>query len=236
MSQRRSSALCLAAAGYYIPATALACCLVPTRSRSSAPAPPGALELITGKFLRHTPEFYYWRIDDRVRKLASKTDNLAFYDNMAVASARKTGQHDKAIETILIKDKKKPGVYETEWNLGTFLMVNSKLEEGAQTHRRGPPHESGRPFRAGEISEAAGGTHDRASRGREDGPAAGQGVGRRAGFVSHSPLTWPAPTLSITTVTQDWTKRNAEAVAIKGILGMMVATANYDSPVLLEVL
>jgi tetratricopeptide (TPR) repeat protein len=90
---------------------------------------PSVLELITGKFLRHTPEFYEWRIKDRLGKLTEDPDNPALYDDLAVAY-EKLGQHDKAIETILAKDKKKPGLYETEANLGTFLIHSGRLEEG----------------------------------------------------------------------------------------------------------
>jgi tetratricopeptide (TPR) repeat protein len=90
---------------------------------------PSALELITGKFLRHSREFYQWRIADRLEKLKKEPDNLAYYDDLAVAYS-KTGQNDRAIETILIKDKKKPGLYETEANHGTFLMLAGRIEEG----------------------------------------------------------------------------------------------------------
>jgi hypothetical protein len=38
---------------------------------------PGALELITGKFLRHSPEFYQWRIEDRRRRLDADPRNGA---------------------------------------------------------------------------------------------------------------------------------------------------------------
>src|SRR5262249_24474844 len=124
----RLSVLC-AAAAILLPATALACYWDVDTLQMERTRFPTALELITGKFLRHTPEFYYWRIDDRVRKLRSDPDNLPYYADLAVAY-EKTGQHDKALETILAKDAKKPSVYETESNLGTFLMINGRLEDG----------------------------------------------------------------------------------------------------------
>jgi hypothetical protein len=89
---------------------------------------PNALELITGKFLRHSPEFYAWRIRDRQERLQREPENLALYDDLAVAYD-KTGQRDQAIATILKKNELKPGVYETEANLGTFLMLDGKLDE-----------------------------------------------------------------------------------------------------------
>lgn len=90
---------------------------------------PTTLELITGKFLRHSPEFYQWRIQDRLKKLAVDPQNLALYDDLAVAYD-KTGRQDLAIETILKKERLKPGLYETEANIGTFLIHSGKLEEG----------------------------------------------------------------------------------------------------------
>src|SRR5262249_46974657 len=74
---------------------------------------------------------YRWRIDNRLYKLKYEPDNLAYYDDLAVAY-EKVGDHDKAIETIRIKDKKKPGVYETKSNLGTFLMLRADPDEGLE--------------------------------------------------------------------------------------------------------
>lgn len=92
---------------------------------------PSALELITGKFLRHSPEFYEWRIRDRLAKLEKEPENLAYLDDLAVAYD-KTGHDDKAIETILKKEKIKPGLYETYANLGTFYIHSGRLEQGVE--------------------------------------------------------------------------------------------------------
>lgn len=89
---------------------------------------PTALELITGKFLRHSPEFYRWRIADREAKLKSDPDNLAYYDDLAVAYS-KTSNHAKAIELMLEKDRKKAGLYETYANLGTFYIFTGDLDQ-----------------------------------------------------------------------------------------------------------
>ena len=43
------------------------------------------LDLITGKFLRHSPEFYNRRTDNRLKRLESDSDNAAPMDNLAVA-------------------------------------------------------------------------------------------------------------------------------------------------------
>ena len=93
---------------------------------------PTTLELITGKFLRHSPEFYQWRIEDRQRRLYNEPDNLALYDDLAVAYS-KLGQQDKAIETILLKEQKHPGLYETYANLGTFYIFVGEWEKSAET-------------------------------------------------------------------------------------------------------
>jgi tetratricopeptide (TPR) repeat protein len=90
---------------------------------------PSALELITGKFLRHSPEFYQWRIGDRLKRLESDPNSLTLLDDLAVAYD-KTGQHDLAIATSLRAAKLQPDRYETEANLGTFLIHSGKLEEG----------------------------------------------------------------------------------------------------------
>ena len=42
----------------------------------------------------------------------------------------KTGQHAKAIETMLAKDKIKPGLYETYSNLGTFYILAGDFKQG----------------------------------------------------------------------------------------------------------
>ena len=90
---------------------------------------PSTLELITGKFLRHSPEFYRWRIEDRLKKLKADPNQLAYYDDLAVAY-EKIGQHEKAIETILAKEKIKPGLYETYSNLGTLYILAGDFKQG----------------------------------------------------------------------------------------------------------
>ncbi len=89
---------------------------------------PSALELITGKFLRHSKEFYQWRVEDRENRL--KTESTPeLYDDLAVAY-EKLGNQDKAIEVILKKQKLFPGLYETHANLGTFYIHKGDFENG----------------------------------------------------------------------------------------------------------
>jgi tetratricopeptide (TPR) repeat protein len=112
-----------------LPSAALACLWDYDTLRMERQRFPGTLELITGKFLRHTKEFYEWRVKDRTTKLQSDPNNLAYLDDLGVAYD-KTGQHQKAIETALAAERIKPGRYETAANLGTFLIHGGKPEEG----------------------------------------------------------------------------------------------------------
>ncbi len=90
---------------------------------------PTALELITGKFLRHSPEFYRWRIQDRERRLQEHPSELALYDDLAVAYD-KVGDDNKAIALMLDKEQRAPGLYETYANLGTFYLHSGQYEKG----------------------------------------------------------------------------------------------------------
>jgi len=87
------------------------------------------LELITGKFLRHSKEFYEWRIQDRLGKIAKDPNRIEYYDDLTVAY-EKTCQHGLALEWILKKEKLKPGLYETYANLGTFHILAGDFEQG----------------------------------------------------------------------------------------------------------
>jgi len=89
---------------------------------------PDTLEIITGKFLRHSPEFYEWRIKDRLEKLKRDPKNAAYHDDLAVAYA-KTGQYAKAIATMEALEKIVPGRYETYSNLSTFHFLAGDIEK-----------------------------------------------------------------------------------------------------------
>lgn len=89
-------------------------------------------ELIAGQFLRHSDAYYQWRIEDRSAKPAAER-TPADYDDLAVAY-EKLGQHDRAIEVIQEKIASWPeeGRYESEANLGTFLIHAGRYEEGLE--------------------------------------------------------------------------------------------------------
>ena len=90
---------------------------------------PNIHELIVGKFLRHSQEFYHWRIIDRNLQLYDYPDSLELYDDLGVAYD-KTGQHEKAIRTMQTKDSIEPGLYETYANIGTFYIHNGDFRTG----------------------------------------------------------------------------------------------------------
>ncbi len=90
---------------------------------------PSVIELISGKFLRHSSEFHLWRIKDREAKLKQFPDSLELYDDLAV-SYSKTNDQKTAIKLMLEKEKKQPGLYETYANLGTFYLHNHQFRKG----------------------------------------------------------------------------------------------------------
>lgn len=184
---------------------------------------PTVLELITGKFLRHSPEFYQWRIRDRLKRLESDPNNLALMDDLSVAYD-KTSQHDLAIETAHKAGKLQPGRYETEANLGTFLIHSGKLEEGLvhidKALQINPDAHFGREKYQKALVEYV------LDRRKANGPAlplSAQGEKVDFGkFLAKSRNLWHLS--------------NSDAQdAIRGILGMM-RFGKHDSPVLLEAL
>ena len=96
---------------------------------------PSALELIAGKFPRHSPAFYQWRIEDRQAKLDSGDDQASYYDDIAVAYD-KLRQDDQAIEWMHKKAEKfndsVDNRYKTAANLGTFYLHSRQLDKGIE--------------------------------------------------------------------------------------------------------
>ena len=89
---------------------------------------PTTLELIAGKFLRHSEAFYLWRIKDRESKLEQES-RPEWFDDLAVAY-EKTGDAKKAIDLMREKNLLFPGLYETHANLGTFLIHSGDFRLG----------------------------------------------------------------------------------------------------------
>src|SRR5262245_5321657 len=80
---------------------------------------PGALEIITGKFVRHSRAYYEWRIIDRRAKLAATPNDPALIDDLAVAYA-KLGRPEEGIAILEKSLALAPDRYETLSNLGTL--------------------------------------------------------------------------------------------------------------------
>jgi tetratricopeptide (TPR) repeat protein len=116
-------------AGLLLPSIAIGCLWDYDTIKMERTRFPSTLELITGKFLRHSPEFYKWRIENRLKRLESDPTNVSLLDDLAVAYD-KSDQNDKAIETALKTEKLYPGRYETAANLGSFYFHSGKLSEG----------------------------------------------------------------------------------------------------------
>ncbi len=92
---------------------------------------PSAMEILAGKYNRHSPAFYEWRIKDRQKKLAADPDNLALLDDLGVALC-KTGKFKEAVaigERALALDAKR---YESLSNLGTYHIFAGDLEKSAE--------------------------------------------------------------------------------------------------------
>ena len=91
---------------------------------------PDVQHVLAGHFARHSPEYYEWRIEDRLARLKKSPKNTALMDDLA-AAYDKTGEHGKAIELMRASLAQNPERYETLANLGTFLIHDGELAEGA---------------------------------------------------------------------------------------------------------
>ena len=191
---------------------------------------PSTLELITGKFLQHSDDFYRWRIADRERRLKSEPDNLALYDDVAVAWD-KLGEPDKAVEVMLQKQALKPDEYETLANLGTFHIHAGRLEEGAEFIKQAitinPDAHFGREIYQLKLVE-----YVLSKRNEQD--VVPQPLGDGRAVYPRSTFGFAAFVLSDD---DPWTmeKVRQRAAAVKGVLGMM-RFGSHDSPILLEAL
>ena len=196
---------------------------------------PGAAELIAGEFRRHSPEFYQWRIEDRLKKIESHPDDLSLLDDLAV-SYEKSGQTDLAIQTMLDKDKRQPGLYETHANLGTFYIHDGQLEKGLAEIRKAieinPDAHFGREVYQQYLVE-----YLIASR-NEDGqlhlPLDNEIAHYQpTGFATFVVKKEFPEAAKVEYVGSNPEYRKAMEPAIKGVLGMM-RFGNFDSPILLE--
>ena len=92
---------------------------------------PGTLELITGKFLRHSDDYYRWRLADRQARLKNDGENDRLLDDIAV-SYEKLGNHQEAIRVAREQLSRSPQRYESLANLGTFLIHDGQFAAGLE--------------------------------------------------------------------------------------------------------
>lgn len=91
--------------------------------------------LIRGRWYRHSPELYRYRVDSLTSKLASQELSLSQFDDLAVAYER-LRRRDEALAVLEAKRerlKKEPDPehqYRYHANRGTILAHDGRLEEG----------------------------------------------------------------------------------------------------------
>ncbi|QDV45283.1 Tetratricopeptide repeat protein [Stieleria neptunia] len=90
---------------------------------------PTALEIILGKFPRHTLAYYEWRLKDRLEKLESDPENDLMLDDVAV-SLEKLKRYDEGIAVVRKQLERNPDRYESLANLGTIYIHDGQLTEG----------------------------------------------------------------------------------------------------------
>jgi tetratricopeptide (TPR) repeat protein len=184
-------------------------------------------ELITGKFIRHSPAFYVWRVENRMELLKQFPDSLSLYDDLGWAYD-KLGEHEKAIAIFLRKDALKPNMYETHANLGTAYIHNGNLEEGVKYIKKAieinPEAHFGREVYQQHLVEYILSESD--SLGKFSLPL-GTGKQNFYHYLASNQFSKPE--------TKSLSRQNKIAKAIKGVAGMM-QFGNYNSPILLEAL
>ncbi|MEK6234541.1 MAG: hypothetical protein N2C14_07500, partial [Planctomycetales bacterium] len=192
---------------------------------------PNSLELITGKFLRHSREFYQWRADDRSRRMKDGESSPEIYDDLSVAY-EKLDDHNRAIQTALEKETKFPGLYETRANLGTFYIHAGDLEAGVREIERAieinPDAHFGREIYQKHLVGYVLSKRTDDNGGALKLPLDSSDPGENGPFGFAVYVLEANRVESGSPVSQDEMEK-----AAKGVLGMM-RFGNYDSPVLLE--
>jgi tetratricopeptide (TPR) repeat protein len=202
---------------------------------------PGVLELITGKFVRHSRSYYEWRVQDREQKLTESPGDPALIDDLAVAYD-KLGRQSEGIALLEESLAQHPDRYETLANLGTLLIHAGRFDEGLQFIDRAieinPDAHFGREkyqkllveyVQQSEL-DAAGVLSSKRRNLHDDRPGGFTGFVIAARFGTED---WSQSGLSA----DEWSRQRDEEIqtSIKGVLGMM-HFGNYRSPVLLEAL
>jgi tetratricopeptide (TPR) repeat protein len=194
---------------------------------------PGVLEIITGKFVRHSQAYYEWRIKDRLKKLESMPNDPALIDDLAVGYD-KLGRYDEGIAVLEKSLAADPNRYETLANLATLLFHTGRLEESKQHVQRAleinPNAHFGREKYQLLLTEYVLQSELEAA-----------GIMCSEKRSAYLPQGFAKFALSYDSSTgrtrEEWSQQqDAEvAAATKGVLGMM-HFADYQSPILLEAL
>lgn len=199
---------------------------------------PGTLETMTGKFVRHSPAYYEWRIQDRTKRMRSPAEDPGLADDLAVAYS-KLGRHAEGIailEQVLVDH---PDRYETLANLGTIQMLAGDLKGGKELIDRAivinPNAHFGREKYQSLLAEyfltARKSPHPAAQF-----PGVSHPKGQFHGFARFILEKRGHRGLLSSEESEEAVELKAElAAAQRGVLGMM-HFANYDSPLLLEAL
>jgi len=90
---------------------------------------PGIAEVLAGKWEKHSPFFYDYRVKKMRELIEKEPQNWPAYDNLAVA-LEKLGEFDDAIQVMLTKEQLNPRQYTTYANLGTFYLHTGRLDDG----------------------------------------------------------------------------------------------------------
>jgi tetratricopeptide (TPR) repeat protein len=200
---------------------------------------PGTLEMLTGKFVRHSSAYYEWRIQDRTKRMRSPADDPGLADDLAVAYS-KLGRHAEGIAILEQVLAAHPDRYETLANLGTIHMLARNLKVGKKYIDRAivvnPGAHFGREKYQSLLAEYF------LTKRKSPHPAAKLGSyvvhpkGNPYGFAEFVLAKRGWGNRWIDEQTEDIEDIKAElAAAQTGVLGMM-HFANYDSPMLLEAL
>lgn len=188
---------------------------------------PNIHELIAGHFIRHSKAYYEWRVE-QMESIPKPNRIPADYDDLAVAYD-KLKQQEKAIDTITEKQKRWPikGRYETEANLGTFLIHSGQFKEGLVHINK-----------AIEINSEAHFGREIYQKILVEYILKKQSTGNTLPLNPKDSSRHRSGFAEFVLNSQKTNKENKTAEinnATKGVLGMM-RFGNYDSPILLEVL
>ena len=185
---------------------------------------PESLDLITGKFRRHSDDYYRWRLEDRSSRIPTDPAQWTAahhkdLDDLAVAHD-KLGDSNRAVEIATRQLEISPDRYESLANRGTFSIHGGDLATGLTDLRRAieinPDAHFGREIVQIRVVEYL--------------------LAERAAGRGTPPLTKPEfrPTPNgFAAFCEALDPPLPRPEALKGLLGMM-RFGNYDSPILLD--